>query len=431
MTGYSIEEVLGKSPRILQGPRTNKKILEQLKNTIRQGKSSQGEVINYKKDGSEFHLKWSIHPIKDAHGNLSHFLSIQEDISESKEIIYLLKRTVEQLQFHVENTSLGCITFDSELKIKKCSSQAETVLGWDKKQLIGQKLTNLSLIHPEEINEVEEKLMTLLQNKTSDRLTFNARITSNENTVKYTEWYNSAMFDEKGRFLSFYTLIRDVTSHKIAEKALIEGQELERKRIAREIHDSIGQMLVAVKFNIASLEETLPLDFMDRVHALEDLVQKTIEEARRLSQNLAPRSLDEFGLEAGIRNLCLQTQNTTGINITFQYIGESYIADKNILISIYRITQEALTNVVKHARAKNVKILFSQNEKSISLLMEDDGVGFKTEKVILKKGSGLYNIEERTKMLGGRFQIVSMLNEGTKISINLPNRKKSGHPRNE
>ncbi len=194
--------------------------------------------------------------------------------------------------------------------------------------------------------------------------------------------------------------------------ALLEGEERERKRIAMDLHDGLGQQLTALRFKLASLNSIPP----DVLGLLEDCVI----ELRRISNNVMPSVLFDFGLEAGLNLLASNTQSLTGLKVRVDYFKSENSSQLpfEILTSLYRIAQEGLNNAVKHAQAQFVFIRVEKNEDEIKLSILDDGSGFYTEKIA--SGKGLVNMQERTKLLNGSFHLSSSPLEGTRIEVVLP-----------
>ncbi len=208
---------------------------------------------------------------------------------------------------------------------------------------------------------------------------------------------------------------------------LLTAQETERTRISRELHDELGQALIALKFHLASVQRRLRKDqkplYDEHEHAQED-IEQIIENVRRLSLDLSPHVLENLGLSAALRWLvddCAKNQKITA-SIDITDINNSYSEKSQIII--YRIFQEALTNIRKHSHATHMSAVISRNDDTISFLIEDNGKGFDVKQVMIKnpieKGLGLATMEERIRMLGGALDIRSQVGGGTRISFAIP-----------
>lgn len=371
------------------------------------------EGYRKRKDNSVFPAE--ISATKQSNGD---YQAIVRDISQRKKTEKALKEALRMLEFHVNNSPIGVIEFDELGLIKRWSSQAENIFGWTELEAIGKTPEDLQLVHPEDREDAAALFQSMAAGKVIRNIN-NSRNCTKEGTNIFCEWYSSVSLYESGRMQSLLSLVNDVTVNKLSEEARWEGQLEERKRVAREIHDGLGQMLIATKYKVASLSNSNG-DLNAKVEEIEDLLERTIDEVRRTSKNLAPRSVEKLGIENAVRSLCEQTKKLTEINVSFHYIGENNKADNKILNTIYRIVQESLNNVVKYANASRVKVELNQSDKGVSLKVEDNGNGFNMEEVDFTQSNGINNIKERTNMLGGRFQINSHTKKGTRIIIFIP-----------
>ena len=203
--------------------------------------------------------------------------------------------------------------------------------------------------------------------------------------------------------------------HKLSvSKALIQGEEMERKRIARELHDGLGSMLSSVKIhlNLAKKENA------ETVNGVDAMLDNSIKELRNISQNLMPESLLELSLEHALRDLCAANSNAV-TKVEFQYLIKKSRLPKNSEIMIYRIIQELLNNALKYAKASQVLVSCSQNKDVFFITVEDNGVGFDVLDPKNKNGMGLKNIKNRVEFLNGKLEIDSKPNQGTSAYIEL------------
>jgi len=204
-------------------------------------------------------------------------------------------------------------------------------------------------------------------------------------------------------------------------KSLFSGQEVERQRLSRELHDGLGQLLIGLKLKYESClnkSAIKPNDFTD----LGLLFDQTIEETRRISNNLMPAALSEFGLSTAIRNICNDISEITNIYVSFNTNGSSKNIDTEIKIYLFRIIQEALTNILKHSKAKVASISINYEEESTFVVIYDDGVGFEKIANGSKNSNGLNNIRDRISLINGVCNIETGNNIGTKITIEIPNK---------
>jgi PAS domain S-box-containing protein len=213
---------------------------------------------------------------------------------------------------------------------------------------------------------------------------------------------------------------------KMLSGARIKAQEEERRRIAREIHDSLGQMLTAIKFNVEILEDLIPKDSPERrrIDDTKSLLDATMAEARKIAYNLMPSVLDDFGLVPALQLLCDQFAQRTSINVEYHAHGLTERLEPTLEVSLYRIVQEALNNIAKHAEAKDVSVQVVRHAGGIRLTIEDSGKGFDVSTMspaaAEDRGMGLVGMRERAASFKGTVMIDSAPNSGTTIVVEIP-----------
>jgi signal transduction histidine kinase len=200
---------------------------------------------------------------------------------------------------------------------------------------------------------------------------------------------------------------------------LVEAQELERRRLARELHDETGQALTSILLGLKGLDEAVEGEAgHDAVGALRELVVATLQDVRRLAVELRPKVLDDFGLVPALERLTETLAEQTGMQVRFEAALPSERLPPEIETALYRIVQEALTNVVKHARAGSVSVVLTRKPSSVAALVEDDGHGFDPAHV-RDGGFGLVGMRERVGLFDGRLQVESG-EDGTTLVAEVP-----------
>jgi signal transduction histidine kinase len=212
-------------------------------------------------------------------------------------------------------------------------------------------------------------------------------------------------------------------SQRIAREAfrrVVEAQELERRRLARELHDETGQALTSILLGLKSLEDALGADGARAAVAdLRELVVATLQDVRRLAVELRPKVLDDFGLVPALERLAESFADQTEIDVRFETgLGDQRLAPE-VETALYRIVQESLTNVVKHAHASVVSIVLARKAGAVALVIEDDGRGFDPAET-REGGFGLEGMRERIGLLEGRLQVESREGAGTTIVAEVP-----------
>jgi len=211
-------------------------------------------------------------------------------------------------------------------------------------------------------------------------------------------------------------------SRRVAQDSLrriVAAQELERRRLARELHDETGQALTSILLGLRTVESAKTHDGVkEAAEELRELVLSTLHDVRRLAVELRPKALDDFGLEPALERLTTTFAEQTGISVDYHArLPERLSAD--VETALYRIVQEALTNIVKHAQATRVSIVVTRQRDSVKAVIEDDGVGFEQEET-REDGLGLLGMRERLQLVGGRFAIESDAGSGTTIVAEVP-----------
>jgi len=202
--------------------------------------------------------------------------------------------------------------------------------------------------------------------------------------------------------------------------SMIDGQELERQRLSRELHDGLGQSILAIKMRLERIASANPAKLKKIMEEVQDLFTNTINEVRSISNNLMPAVLNEFGLVDALLNLCREVSGSTGINVEFNHEGLTLKLDDKTKTYLYRISQEALNNIIKHSGAKEAFITISSDEAYVSLQVQDNGIGFNYSDNRKLCGNGISNMKERVHLLNGNIEIKSEKQNGTFLKINVP-----------
>ncbi|MFQ6058799.1 MAG: histidine kinase [Anaerolineae bacterium] len=223
---------------------------------------------------------------------------------------------------------------------------------------------------------------------------------------------------------------RTIETHRQQLRALsaqvISAQEEERKRIARELHDETSQALATLIINLDVAEQSLPDELAqtkETLMATRELASQTLEEVRKLVYDLRPTVLDDLGLIPALRWYAKNHLEKMGIQVRLKAKGCTERLPPQVETAIFRIAQEAMNNIVKHAQARSALLRLGIEDSQVALLVEDDGRGFDVEQVLHateERRLGLFGIEERVALLGGTFTIESQPGQGTRLRIQVP-----------
>ena len=222
---------------------------------------------------------------------------------------------------------------------------------------------------------------------------------------------------EHNKLLVEQRLVESEKNRKIeAMQSILKGQEDERKRIARELHDSVGSMLSTAKLQFSILDTNEEENLEKATKLLDD----ACTEVRRISHNMMPESLLKFGLLAAIKDLAGKLDSSGGIQVDYQVYGEFPGLSAETELEVYRIVQELLNNVMKHSEATELMIQITSIEGSLNIMIEDNGKGFNTETVTERNGLGLKNLQLRTELLSGSINFDSQPGAGTTVMLDIP-----------
>jgi signal transduction histidine kinase len=217
-----------------------------------------------------------------------------------------------------------------------------------------------------------------------------------------------------------YKQIRSLSEH------LQNIREEERTRIAREIHDELGQLLTVLKMDIGWLNKKInnTSDGMkEKLKDISQLVDTTVQSVRRISSELRPSLLDDLGLVAAMEWHLKEFEHRTNIKTFFQEPEEDLELSDGVKTGLFRIFQESLTNVARHAQASEIHVSLTNYDGMLRLSIQDNGTGFDPQMVSEKRTLGILGMKERTEMMGGEYQIQTETGKGTTITVRLPVQK--------
>ncbi|WP_394140364.1 PAS domain-containing sensor histidine kinase [Cytobacillus oceanisediminis] len=416
---YSSEELIGKDHRLINSGYHSKEFMENLWTTISSGNVWRGEIKNRAKDGTLYWVDTTIVPFMDEKGNPYKYLAIRKEITEYKRVVAELKKSVNELmdlKFALDASSIVAIT-DQKGTIKYVNNQFCKISKYSREELLGQdhRIIN-SGYHSKEF-------FTDLWKTISSGQVWKGEIKNKAKDGTYY-WVDTTIvpfLDGNGNPYQYLAIRHEVTQRKNAEEELqkmmtriIDVQEDERKRLSRELHDGIGQNLYSHLITINRLQAEMSHPLLDQ---MQDEATEIIEELRDLSWELRPSVLDDLGLIPAIRSYLVRYSEHHNINVHFDcYLTSRLSSNKEI--TIYRIIQEALTNVRKYADTEDATVTIRQIDEEIRVVIEDKGKGFDVEKVT--RGVGLFSMEERAKAAGGSIKIHSAEEKGTRVVLEIP-----------
>lgn len=208
-----------------------------------------------------------------------------------------------------------------------------------------------------------------------------------------------------------------------ATEAILNGQEEERSRIAKDLHDGLGGLLSGVKYSLSNMKENVLLSSENALsfERTIDMLDSGIKELRRVSHNMMPENLVKFGLDTALKDYCNAITKTKALQVSYSSFGmEGFQANTNISVTVYRVIQELINNTMKHAGATESIVQLSKDEHKLHITVEDNGKGFDTSKMYDFKGAGWTNIQNRVTYLKGKIDLDSSKENGTSVIIEIP-----------
>ncbi len=203
-------------------------------------------------------------------------------------------------------------------------------------------------------------------------------------------------------------------------EAVLESQENERRRVAGDLHDSIGAMLSAIRLGLITVGKQIPNP--SGIDDAKEMLDETIGSVRRISRDLMPSTLEKFGLAHAVKELCDRFQSTSQLPISYNEQGEMKKIGSKHELMIFRIVQELLNNAIKHAKASSILVTLRSTD-TFQIIVEDDGVGFNFDEQHasdkIEKGLGLFNIENRTRLLNASLEFDKERKKGTRIALTV------------
>ncbi|MBY0535659.1 MAG: sensor histidine kinase [Chitinophagaceae bacterium] len=208
-----------------------------------------------------------------------------------------------------------------------------------------------------------------------------------------------------------------------ATEAVLQGETQERQRIAKDLHDGLGGMLSGIKHSLNSMKENMVLsaEWALRFERSIDMLNSSIQEMRRVAHNMMPENLLKFGLNAALNDYCKELNQSGKIAISYQSLGMENSPNNKNSVHVYRIVQELVNNILKHASAKTALVQLSLSGNCLSITVEDDGIGFDPTTLSNSSGIGMSNINNRIELLNGTIDIKSAPNEGSSFHIEIEN----------
>jgi len=440
-----LEKRFGDLREVFCDPEDIPRMLRAFNRIIQNGFSEPIEVRVRRADGKELTVSASCSLQRDAKGNPLNVIAILRDITPQKRLQEMEKEAavtrmaVEMIEGMLE----GVAIMDLDGTIRQINKEFERRSGYKRKEVFGKNLIELGIISKEENERIEKEVMPELLKEGFVR-NFETLVMRRDGKrfPVLTNW--TLMKDAQGNPKSIIATATDITERKRAEEKLLNYQEQlrsmtselslieerERRRIATELHDRIVQPLVFSKMKLDRLQASTTSGALGRpLEEISDMLDKVVEETQTLTYDLGSPTLYELGLEAAVKEwLTEEVEQKHNIATFFEDDGAPKPLDEDISACLLRAVRELLVNVVKHARALNIKVSICREGDKIRICVADDGVGFELSDTSFSRGKkggyGLFSIKERLSHIGGCLDIKSQPGHGTSVVLIAPLKQK-------
>jgi PAS domain S-box-containing protein len=389
--------------------------------------------------GQKGRKRWmvmTLYPLKSPHNELMEVVLILQDITESKTAEEVLRNSEEKRRLIMNGALDAIVSIDTAGIITSWNPQAEKVFGWKEDEMRGRRLSET--IIPVEYRERHEKGMKhYLRTGEGPVLNKLIEITALSRDGREFPVELSIIPIEQGEERFFCAFIRDISERKEAEEKLKQSheelrqltsylhdiREEERASVAREVHDELGQQLTCIKMDVSWLIKRIKTEDpaeLEKIKAIPQLLDHAAKSVRKIATELRPSILDDFGLMEALDWQSKEFEKRSGILIQFESTVPPVSIAPNITTALFRIFQESLTNVARHAEATVIHVTIALHDNQLILAISDNGKGFDVTMTRAKKTLGLLGMKERTEMIGGEYKITSTPGKGTTVTVTVP-----------
>jgi PAS domain S-box-containing protein len=361
---------------------------------------------------------------------------IIQDITKRKLAEEALRKSEERYRTLVDNIPGAVYRYNKDRSISFISDEIEKISGYPSSYFAGRNVNSFTgIIHPEDLETFNRA--------TSNRLVYKKpveaeyRLACRDGNIRWVRDICRMILDENNELIWIDGVLLDITERKEAEAKLLESRkklrylaahlqtarEDERTRIAREIHDELGQTLTALKLDLSRVGKKLLNGLkipVERIQSMSRLADTALKTVKRISAELRPPLLDDLGLTAAIEWQAKDFEKRSCIRTSVAIKDGHFIISEESKTAIFRIFQEALTNVAQHAEATRVDIILRVIGNDLELIIEDNGKGIAEEQIFSAKSLGLLGMRERVQFLDGEMSIEGAPNGGTRILVKIP-----------
>ncbi|MFQ5674327.1 MAG: PAS domain S-box protein [bacterium] len=384
--------------------------------------------------GQEGFFEGHYSPLRDETGNIIGALAVIRETTARKLAEEALRQSEEKYRQIVETAQEGIWTIDAEAKTSFVNPKMADMLGYEIEEMLGAELFGFM---DEEGKKISERSIERCKKGIQEIREFKFR--HKNGAPLWALLATNPLVDKEGNYTGTLAMVTDITDRKEAEEKmnryqdklralaaeLSSAEEQERRRIAADLHDRIGQSLAISKMRLAELRQTVQsTEITSQFEEFQKALDQAIKDTRTLTYEISPPLLYELGFEEALEWLTEEFSNEHALEVKFSDDGKTKKLDEPMCIFLFRAVRELLVNIIKHAKAKSVAVTIRKNRKTVQLQVSDDGVGFDTSKPRSKMeqagGFGLFNIRDRLDYYGGKLEIRSQQGQGTHVILSAP-----------
>jgi PAS domain S-box-containing protein len=426
--------LLGKERKYLLGTPLSRFLAVDERDTLRRhlqhvmtgGVTCTCNVSVQRPDGKQQIVRLESVAVRDERGSATHSRTVLSDITAHKEAETALRASDARYRSLVENAEEGIFRSTPEGRFLDVNPALVRMLGYDS----ADEVLALSLAEDLYVDPAEHAQLRARYDPSGVLNGVELRWKKKDGTPIVVSLHARALLDDRGAVANYEGIVLDVTARKQTEQALaalsrrvLEIQEAERRALARELHDEMGQALMALRLNLRAAQRA-PQSQSPRLEDSLNIVDQLVQQVRQLSLDLRPSLLDDLGLVAAMRWYVDRQSQRAGLPIHFSTEGLASRPAPLLETTCFRLAQEALTNVLRHARARHVWVNVQQRNNELHLRVRDDGVGFDVptvrERASRGESLGILSMDERVRLVGGKLKITSVPAQGTEIHARFP-----------
>jgi len=425
--GFSEAEVVGQPIAILIPP----ELLEEEQTMLQKARAGEKvehyETVRVTKEGKNIHVSLTVSPLRDATGRIVGASKIARDITERKRAEEELRKSEKRFRLMADSAPMliwmsGPDALDTDFNKEWLKFTGRTM-----QQELGEGWTHN--VHPDDLPRHLETYAHALEKK--EQFTSEYRMRRYDGQYRWMVNQGVPRFLDDGTFAGYVGYCLDISDQKAAKASLtelsgrlIEAEEVERARVARELHDDINQRLALLANRIQECDQSTSaktdLSQKKELGEIWRLTNEIATDIQHMSHQLHPSKLHYLGLAATVRDLCHEFSRQHKIEVECAVQDLPQDLEENVSLSLFRVVQESLRNAVKHSQAHNVKVRLTCQSGVVQLRVSDDGIGFNPEDIRSTHGLGLISMRERLRSVGGEFSIWSKPFLGTKVEGRVP-----------